>query len=210
MGEPGAADHGPCGSARGLVAVAAAMGAGRRYRGARSWRLRWAASRTRSGGRRRSLNRPPRDVTRERLVRSEVEDHFERSQRALVELVNADDSGSGAWADDRARRPIWWPPAGLSAVGRGIGDADTRDLLEDVERVLVEVANGSPDSPSNDLTGVRTRIGDQDLIFRLRMATAEMRERERRANHVVRARGNGERDEETEGWDDVGWLPACV
>ena len=62
-----------------------------------------------------------------------------------------------------------------------MGDADTRDLLEDVERVLVEVANASPDETSNDLTGVRVRISDQDLIFRLRMAAAEMRARERRA-----------------------------
>jgi anti-sigma factor RsiW len=116
----------------------------------------------------------------ERLIRSEVEDHLERSQRALVELVN--DVDSRPLADDRARA------ADLVAAGRlyrrsaeEIGDADTRDLLEDVERILVEVANGSPDATSNDLTGVRTRIGDQDLIFRLRMATAEMRERERRA-----------------------------
>jgi hypothetical protein len=118
----------------------------------------------------------------ERLVRNEVEDHFERSQRVLVELVNADDSGSAAWPVDRAHA------ADLVAAGRlyrqsveEIGDTDTRDLLEDVERVLVEVANESPDASSNDLSGVRTRISDQDLIFRLRMATAEMRERERRA-----------------------------
>jgi len=127
----------------------------------------------------RSGDLEPRGVS-ERLIRSEVEDHLERSQRALVELVNAVDSGP--LADDRARA------ADLVAAGRlyrrsaeEIGDADTRDLLEDVERILVEVANGSPDATSNDLTGVRTRIGDQDLIFRLRMATAEMRERERRA-----------------------------
>ena len=60
------------------------------------------------------------------------------------------------------------------------GDADTRDLLEDVERVLVEIANGPEAETSNDLSGVRTRISNQDLIFRLRVMTAEMRERERR------------------------------
>ena len=114
----------------------------------------------------------------ERLIRTEVENHLERSQRALVELVNTEGSGPA----DRARA------ADLVADGRlyrysadAIGDADTRDLIEDVERVLVEVANASPDATSNDLSGVRMRIGDQDLIFRLRVAAAEMRERERRA-----------------------------
>lgn len=117
----------------------------------------------------------------ERLLRTEVEDHFERSQRVLVELVNADDSAPGPLAADRARA------ADLVAAGRlyrrsaeEMGDAETRDLLEDVERVLVDVANGSPDASSNDLSGVRIRISEQDLILRLRLTAAEMRERERR------------------------------
>ena len=118
----------------------------------------------------------------ERLLRSEVEEHLERSQRALVELVNADDAAPVVLASDRARA------ADLVAAGRlyrrsveEIGDAETRDLLEDVERVLVEIANGPEAQTSNDLSGVRTRISNQDLIFRLRVTTAEMRERERRA-----------------------------
>jgi hypothetical protein len=119
-------------------------------------------------------------ILTERLVRSEVEDHFERSQRMLVELVNTDDS-VGGWASERA------VAADLVASGRlyrrsveALGDAETRDLLEAVERVLVEVANESPDASSNDLSNVRARISDQDLIARLRIATAELRERERR------------------------------
>jgi hypothetical protein len=117
----------------------------------------------------------------ERLLRSEVEEHLERSQRVLVELVNADDSAPVMLASDRERA------ADLVAAGRlyrrsigESGDAETRDLLEDVERVLVEIANGPEAEASNDLSGVRARISNQDLIFRLRVMTAEMRERERR------------------------------
>lgn len=117
----------------------------------------------------------------ERLLRSEVEEHLERSQRVLVELVNADDSAPVVLASDRERA------ADLVAAGRlyrrSIGesvDTETRDLLEDVERVLVEIANGPEAETSNDLSGVRARISNQDLIFRLRVMTAEMRERERR------------------------------
>jgi hypothetical protein len=118
----------------------------------------------------------------ERLLRTEVEEHLERSQRVLMELVNADDAAPVVLASDRARA------ADLVADGRlyrrsfeVLGDTDTRDLLEDVERVLVEIANGPPADTSKDLSGVRARISDQDLIFRLRMMTAEMQERERRA-----------------------------
>jgi len=118
----------------------------------------------------------------ERMLRSEVEEHLERSQRVFVELVNADDSAPVLLASDRERA------ADLVAAGRlyrrsaeEMGDADTRDLLEDVERVLVEIANGPEVESSNDLSEVRARITDQDLIFRLRVMTAGMQARERRA-----------------------------
>ena len=118
----------------------------------------------------------------ERLLHSEVEEHLERSQRMLVELANADDSAPVMRASGRDQA------ADLVAAGRlyrrsaeEMGDADTRDLLEDVERVLVEVANGPAPETSNDLNSVRARISDQDLIFRLRLMTSAMRARERRA-----------------------------
>lgn len=117
----------------------------------------------------------------ERMLRSEVQDHLERSQRVLVELVNADDPAPVMLASDRERA------ADLVAAGRlyrrsveGIADAETRDLLEDVERVFVEIANG-PDVESSNLSEVRARISNQDLIFRLRVMTAELRARERGA-----------------------------
>jgi hypothetical protein len=117
----------------------------------------------------------------ERLLRSEVEEHLERSQRVLVELANADDSAPFVLASDRAQA------ADLVAAGRlyrrsaeEMGDGETRDLLEDVERVLVEIANGTDAETSNDLSGVRARISNQDLIFRLRVMTSAMRARVRR------------------------------
>jgi hypothetical protein len=117
----------------------------------------------------------------ERLLRSEVEDHLERSQRVFLELVNADDAAPVVLASDRERA------ADLVAAGRlyrhsveELGDTETRDLLEDVERVLVDIANGPEVETSNDLSEVRRRISNQDLIFRLRVTAAEMRARDRR------------------------------
>jgi hypothetical protein len=118
----------------------------------------------------------------ERMLRNEVEEHLERTQRVLLELANADDSAPVVLAGNRERA------ADLVAAVRlyrrsveDIGDAETRDLLEAVERVLVEIANGPEVESSNDLSEVRARISDQDLIFRLRLMTAEMRAREERA-----------------------------
>jgi hypothetical protein len=118
----------------------------------------------------------------ERLLRAEIEDHLERSRRVLVDVVNGDDAAAVSLASDRTRA------ADLVADGRvyrgaadRIGDVEMRNLLEDVERVLVDVANGSSGPASKDLEDVRTRIDEQDLLFRLRVAGSEIRERQRRA-----------------------------
>jgi hypothetical protein len=122
------------------------------------------------------------DSSTERLLRAEMEDHLERSQRVLVDLINTVDAADVSLASDRTRA------ADLVADGRlyrraadRIGDVEMRDLLEDVERVLVDVANGSSASASNELKDVRARIDEQDLVFRLRVAGSEIRERQRRA-----------------------------
>jgi hypothetical protein len=122
------------------------------------------------------------DSRTERLLRAEMEDHLERSQRVLVDVVNTDDAADVSLASDRTRA------ADLVADGRlyrraadRVGDVEMRDLLEDVERVLVDVANGSSSSTSKELKDVRTRIDQQDLVFRLRVAGSEIRDRQRRA-----------------------------
>lgn len=114
----------------------------------------------------------------ERLLRAEVEDHLERSQRMLVELVNADYTTGTALEGDRARA------ADLVASGRlyrrsaeQVGDAEIGNLLEDLERVLVEVANGPADAAPEELARLRQRIDDQDLVFRVRVVAREMKER---------------------------------
>jgi hypothetical protein len=114
----------------------------------------------------------------ERLLRSEVEDHLERSQRVLAELVNADYDVGAPITGDRARA------ADLVAAGRLyrrsaelVGDDEIGRLLEDLERVLVEVANGPADMAPQDLDRLRQRIDDQDLVFRVRVVAREINER---------------------------------
>jgi hypothetical protein len=117
-------------------------------------------------------------TTTERVLRAEVEDHLERSQRMLVELVNADYEVGAPIGGDRAR------VADLVAASRlyrrsaeQVGDTEIGGLLEDLERVLVEVANGPADITPADLARLRQRIDDQDLVFRVRVVAREMRER---------------------------------
>jgi len=57
------------------------------------------------------------------------------------------------------------------------GDVVIADMLEDLERVLMEIANAPANASSNDLTDLQSRITDEDLVFRLRVIAAEMRQR---------------------------------
>jgi hypothetical protein len=119
------------------------------------------------------------EAARERVLDAEVEEHFERSQRVLTELVNLDADSSVALASDRERA------ADLVAAGRvyrrtadALGETATSELLGDLERVLLDVANGSPDPTPREIESWRDRIDQQDLVFRLRVVGAELRRRQ--------------------------------
>jgi hypothetical protein len=50
-------------------------------------------------------------------------------------------------------------------------------MLDDLEQVLVEVARSPERINSNDRAWLRTRIEDDALLFKVRAATSDIRER---------------------------------
>ena len=114
----------------------------------------------------------------ERLLRAEVGDHLDRTQIMLVELVNAETDQADVLAGEQPRA------ADLVAANRLIrasalqsGDAAIVDVLDDLERVLMEIANAPANASSNELTDLQSRITTEDLLFRLRVIASEMRQR---------------------------------
>jgi anti-sigma factor RsiW len=118
------------------------------------------------------------DFEPEGVLRTAVGDHLDRTQMVLVELANAESDGASVFASEQARA------GDLVAANRVIrqsalqsGDGQIVDILEDLERVLLEIANAPADVTSNDLTDLQTRIAREDLLFRLRVIASEMRQR---------------------------------
>ncbi len=114
----------------------------------------------------------------ERVLEAAVGDHLDRTQMMLAELANADADHADVFAAEQGRA------ADLVAVNRLIrqsveqsGDAAIADVLEDLERVLLEIANAPADATSNELTGLQSRITTEDLLFRVRVIASEMRQR---------------------------------
>ena len=115
-----------------------------------------------------------------RVLEAEVGDHLDRTQMMLVELVNAETDHFDVLAGEQARA------SDLVAVNRLIrqsaeqsGDGAIVSVLEDLERVLLEIANAPADASSNELTDLQSRITTEDLLFRLRVIASEMRQRTR-------------------------------
>ena len=105
-------------------------------------------------------------------------DHLDRTQMMLIELANADTEHADVLAGEQGRA------VDLVAANRLLRqsaeqnkDIVLADMLEDLERVLLEIANAPADASSNDLTDLQSRITDEDLLFRLRVIAAEMRPR---------------------------------
>jgi hypothetical protein len=116
-----------------------------------------------------------------RVLQSAVGDHLDRTQMMLVELVNAETDHADVLVGEQARA------ADLVAANRLIrqsalksGDAQIVDILEDLERVLLEIANAPADVSSKEITDLQSRITGEDLLFRLRVIASEMRQQQQR------------------------------
>jgi hypothetical protein len=120
-----------------------------------------------------------RELVRERILLVAVGDHLERSQIALIELVN---NPSGATVDisgeqERARNLVTenrlYRQAALTTGDRGVAS-----VLDELERVLVEIANSPSRMTGDEFNHVRRRIEQQGIIFKVRVFGESVRERE--------------------------------
>jgi hypothetical protein len=120
---------------------------------------------------------------RERILLVDLGDHLDRSQMVLVELVSAGgDSGDVDISTERARAEQ------LVAVNRlyrqtalSTGDANMASLLDDLERVLVDIAASPATVSREDLDSVRRRIDSKELLFKVRVVSSQVRERQKAA-----------------------------
>jgi hypothetical protein len=116
---------------------------------------------------------------RERILVVAVGDHLETSQMVLAEIVNS--ARSETAVDFSTERQL---AEGLVNANRlyrqtaaAEGDTGVASVLDDLERVLIEVAH-SPDTLSAaQMDALRQRIEVQGLLFKIRVIGSQMRER---------------------------------
>ena len=132
-------------------------------------------------GRETPLPEPVSEAARDRILVATVADHLDQSQRALLELANGSDDDAADSPSDQAR-------AGeLVAANRlyrqsasQAGEASLASVLDELERVLIEIANQPPDVTRRELREIRRRIDDEDLLFKIRVLSSQVRSREKK------------------------------
>ncbi|HEV2349273.1 MAG TPA: hypothetical protein VG028_05435 [Terriglobia bacterium] len=119
---------------------------------------------------------------RERILLLAVGNHLERSQMILVELVNADGKGPVDIAPERrtARDLVEANRLYRQTAARD-GDLGMASVLDDLERVLIEVANSPSEISSAQLDSIRHRIEAKGILFKIRVVGTQVEEREKSA-----------------------------
>jgi hypothetical protein len=114
-------------------------------------------------------------AVRERVLVVAVGDHLQRSEMVLVELKNQPDgkqidiSDEQVFAKDLLSANRLYRQTALST-----GESGLVRLLEDLERVLVEVVHSPSRISADDLEMLRERIESQSLLFKMRIVGSNL------------------------------------
>ena len=110
----------------------------------------------------------PTEKERERVLLLSIGNHLERSEIVLTELMHADPQTADLTAERGVARDLVNENRLLRDRAAQTGDAADAALLENVQRVLLDLANGSGDSPG-DVEAEQRRIEDESLLFKVRI-----------------------------------------
>lgn len=119
---------------------------------------------------------------RERILLLAVGNHLERSQMVLVELENADGKGLvDIGPEQRTARDLVDANRLYRQTAARDGDVGMASVLDDLERVLIEVANSPSQISSAQLDSIRHRIEAKGILFKIRVVGTQVEEREKSA-----------------------------
>jgi hypothetical protein len=122
---------------------------------------------------------------REGILLIDLSDHLDRSQMMLVELASADAEGTLDVSRERSRAEQLVAANRLyRQTAATTGDGAMVDFLDDLERLLVDLAASPEELSAEELASVRRRIDAEGLLFKLRVLSSEVRDRQKAAFQV--------------------------
>jgi hypothetical protein len=113
---------------------------------------------------------------RDRILLVVVSDHFDQSERMLLELTNLTPKDGVDVTTERARAEELLASNRLyrrTALDRGEDRVAT--LLDELEPVLMQIAHGPAEMTPEELRRVQKRVETKELVFKLRVLRADVR-----------------------------------
>jgi hypothetical protein len=116
---------------------------------------------------------------RERILLVAVGDHLERSQMMLIELVNASPKGPMDITSTRARAEDLLSENRLyRQTADHTGDTAVSNVLDDLDRVLLDIAHSPSELSPGDLERFRQRLQAEGILFKIRVLGSNVRNQE--------------------------------
>ncbi|MEW5982323.1 MAG: hypothetical protein AB1806_08115 [Acidobacteriota bacterium] len=113
----------------------------------------------------------------QRILLIAVSDHLERSAIVLAEISNLD---GGPIVDISAEQEVASDLVASNRLYRQVAlrgdDPGIAGVLDDLERVLVEIANSPSTMAAEELDQIRARIAGQGLLFKVRVLGSRVRQ----------------------------------
>jgi len=117
---------------------------------------------------------------RKRILLVAVGEHLDRSQMVLVELVNANPPVAGEVnisGEQRRARELLTANRLYRQTAQQAGETAVASVLDELERVLVEIANSPTEVSVAQLEQLQKRIEAKGILFKVRVIGSEVRER---------------------------------
>jgi hypothetical protein len=122
---------------------------------------------------------------RERILLVDLGEHLDRSQTMLVDLVSAGGDGAVDISVERTRAEQLVEANRLyRQTAAAAGDGAIVDLLDELERVLVDIAASPGELSSVEMAEVRQRIDTAGLLFKVRVMSSQVRDRQKSAMRI--------------------------
>ena len=116
----------------------------------------------------------------QRIVLVAVGDHLERSQMLLVEIMHNNDTDKVDFsAEQQLARELLDDNHLYRQSSLKAGDPQVTHVLDQLGRVLTEIANGPSEVSANDLQQVRHTIQSEGLLFKVRVMESEVNSKAR-------------------------------
>jgi hypothetical protein len=130
------------------------------------------------------------DAGRDRIVSVSLDHHLERTQILLVEVLTSDSKGKGDFTDkqETARDLLDSNRLYRTSNTKTAKDPAVQHTLDELERVLVEIANSPQDVSRDDIDRLQRSIEQQGLLFKVRVIDSKLKEQNKQA--ITRSNGN--------------------